>query len=269
MNILKKMDKKLNGNKKWLVLGVTILILAVGVLSWQKQIKDIITSFTSPDQEAILSLATANGETIFETGEDFKVSVTLDTKNNDVVAAGVYLNYNPDKLELLSVDTSDSDFDKNSQCVMEGGEPCEIINHDEQNGIVEIVKMKPSPGVNSGNVKVAEITFKGIRETNSTDIAFDFAGPGEGKSRVILDDGEGTDILLEANELSLVIAGDLGERCEADINGDGEVTFLGDAALFIRLYKQGDERADCNGDGEVTFLGDAAYYIRQYKGANN
>ncbi len=193
--INEKLNQKLNGNKKWFVSVVILALLAIGVLGWQAGgIKRIVTTFLGTSDKATLAISPSSGE--FEVNKEFEVKIILNTKSNNVVAVGAYLSYNPSEIEVVSIKTDNSDFSISNPCLFEG-KPCEIINHNAQTGKIEIVKGKPTPGVNKSNALVATLSLKGKKELSpSTDnFVFEFSGPYQGKSRVILDDGKGTDIL--------------------------------------------------------------------------
>ena len=154
-----------------------------------------IASFVGKKEKAVLSLSPLTGS--FKVGEEFSVDVLLDTGGYDVVAVGVYLSFNPQYLKVIKIDTTNSIFNTNNPCSVNGS-PCEIINYDNDEGKIEIVKVKPSPGVNTKKGLIATIHFLAKKEfqPKGDNLIFDFISAfAEDDCDVILDDGKGTDIL--------------------------------------------------------------------------
>jgi len=177
------------GNKKliWLI----ILILAfTGILLFQSgNFQNKLANIIGSSESSILKLSPSSA--LFAQGERFSLDVLLDTKNKDVVAVAASLSYNPDNFDLIDISTSDSDF-KSSLCPA-----CILTDYDSSEGKIKIIAGKPTPGVKGSSILVARIRMEG-KETVSpsgNNFIFDFSGAGQGKSRVILDDGRGTDIL--------------------------------------------------------------------------
>lgn len=129
-------------------------------------------------------------------GEEFSVDVLADTKNNNVVVSAAYLSYNKEKLEAVSIDTSQSDFVFFAEK--------EIL---KDTGKIKITGGKPTPGVNSSNVKIASIKFKVLDyvESQSYDIGFDFTRNSSRYSTIILDDKKGTNILFSTHGVKVYL----------------------------------------------------------------
>ena len=197
MEETKEIHKGLNGHKKWFILGIVVVLIIIALLTWQSDgFRKVVTTFFGLSEKAVLKIVPASG--MFEVGSEFTVDLVLDTNGNDVVAVGAYLEYDPTHIEVTDVDTTGSEFTTNNDCTS-----CKVLNYD--NGNIELVLGKPTPGVNGKDIKLATITMKALQEIE-TDLSFEFTNSYEGKSRVILDDGQGTDILsgVEHAEFSLL-----------------------------------------------------------------
>ena len=159
------------------------------------QFPELLTGFLGSEKKATLSIFP--NKATHKTGEEFPVNIYLNTKGNKVVAVAVYLTYDPSHFQVVSVTTTDSVF----------GTGYEIINYNGSashtpTGTIEIVKAYPSPGVKAGNGLVATIKFKALTPVSPTNdnITFTFTAPyASSDSDVILDDGQGTDILSGVN----------------------------------------------------------------------
>jgi len=197
MYILNKLNAKLNGNKKWLISGIIIILLLTALIGWQREeVWKIITTFIGSSEKAYLYFEPSYGT--FEMNEEFKLKVSVYPRNNNLVAVAAYISYDPAVFEIINIDTSQSPFTANNNCQYQG-KACEIISHNASAGKIEIIKAKPSPGVNNAYALLATLTLKAKKEAASSIISFEFSGPYQGKSRAILDDGQGTDVLSAIN----------------------------------------------------------------------
>ena len=188
------LSKRLSTKKGLLIIILMIVLLTLLISLFQVDTHRLTTSFLGSGEKAVLSVSPESGT--YEVGEEFTVDVLVNTKGENVVAVGAYLNYDSTKFKLVNINTDNSVFNTNNSCVY-NGRPCEIINSDTP-GQIEIVKAKPSPGVNTNNGLIAQITFQAIEivEPNEDNLTFTFTAPyASGDSEVILDDAQGTDIL--------------------------------------------------------------------------
>ena len=134
---------------------------------------------------ATLSLSPQSGT--YQVGDNFDVDILLDTNGQDVVVVSAYLNYDKDHFQVVEISGTDSS----------------VFNMEAENdidssaGLIKITRNSPTPGVNTANGNVATITFQATSATSpSTDnFTFDFEAGGTMESNVILDDGQGTDVL--------------------------------------------------------------------------
>ena len=134
--------------------------------------------------QATLALSPVSGS--YEVGDSFSVDIRVDTNGQDVVVVAAYLDYNNNHFRADSIDTGDSVFTTEAEKSIESS-----------SGQIKITVGKPTPGVNSSSAKVATVNFTAISEVTagSDNISFDFSSGATNESNVILDDGQGTDIL--------------------------------------------------------------------------
>jgi hypothetical protein len=126
-------------------------------------------------------------------GNSFDVEVSLDTKDKPVVALSAYVLFDADKLEFVSIDSSASGFSIKVEEEQAGA------------GMIKITRGEPAPGVIGPDIKIVKINFK-AKAAGEAGIGFSLIGAGEGPTRVILDDGKGTDILMSAGNLKFNIS---------------------------------------------------------------
>jgi len=249
MEQIKGFSKRLNGHKKWFILAV-IGILIVILLVWQGQgVKKIVTTFFGLSEKAVLKIVPSSGT--YEIGSQFSVDVILDTNSNDVVAVSAYIEYDPTCIEVISIDTAGSEFTSSNECTS-----CKLQNHDASNGKIELVLAKPTPGVNGSNIKLATIMMKGKKDA-STAIDFDFDSSYQGKSRVIIDDGQGTDILSGVDEAEIVFVAELASdplRMTVDLEGDS-------AAYIIRIETKTFNADSRNSQFDISDVSPGSYEI--------
>jgi hypothetical protein len=132
----------------------------------------------------------------YKVGDEFTVDVIVNTAGNNVNAVAAYLSYPKDKMETISIDTSNSVFSIKFE---------DLINPLE--GKIKIGLATPTPGVNVYNGKVATIKFKAKDKTDGfwENIYFDFSKDSDFFSGVFLDDMKGTNILKKTQGAKIII----------------------------------------------------------------
>jgi chitodextrinase len=189
-SVLSKINNTSTNKKRKRIAIIAVIVLAILALTWA------IVSRTSGEVAALFISPSASTVTA---GENFNVAIRVDTRNNNVVVVKSILDYDPADFELIGYDTSQSVFASDNTCVYDG-KPCEIIGNDTAGGSLTITLSKPTPGVNTADGLIANLTLRARRAVSpSTDnltlryVAYnDYTD-----SDVIFDDGEGTDILSE------------------------------------------------------------------------
>lgn len=132
-------------------------------------------------QSASLHLSPQQGT--FYVGSIFDVSVFVNTEGNSINAVQVDLKFPPDLLQVTSP-TAGSSF-----ISVWGGQPF----YSNRDGIISFKGGVPSPGINTSAGLVSTITFR-VKAPGVAIISF------LNTSRVLLDDGKGTDILKTATK---------------------------------------------------------------------
>jgi hypothetical protein len=165
----------------------------------------IYSIYTEPPFETYYSVAPKNKgaylylfprEGHYKVGDEFTVDVIVNTAGNNVNAVAAYLSYPKDKMETISIDTSNSVFSIKFE---------DLINPLE--GKIKIGLAIPTPGVNVYNGKVATIKFKAKDKTDGfwENIYFDFSKDSDFFSGVFLDDMKGTNILKKTRGAKIII----------------------------------------------------------------
>lgn len=134
-----------------------------------------VTNVFRPERPAGLSFSIPDMITV---NDPFEVTVEVDTKNQEVNAVGIYLNYDTSKLRLLDFDTSDS-F-------------CQFYpekRFDETLGKIMLACGAPHPGV-AGRNNIMTLQFLPL-QAGAAQITTD------PKSQVLLSNGKGTNVLTE------------------------------------------------------------------------
>jgi len=174
------------------------LILVVGILFWQIDgIKEMFTGLVGTEENAVLSLVSEKNSCYV--GEIINIDLKLDSQNQNVVALDAILNYDSDYFALRGVETSNSVFATDNQCSYQGSF-CQLVN--TQEGEVEIVQAKPTPGVNVSDGLVARLRFRCLKEGEFSEDNFTID---LSNSEVILDSETGEEILSGVNNLKLNI----------------------------------------------------------------
>jgi len=173
---------------------LTLVILLLIYSSYIEPPFETYYSFPSKNKEASLYLSPPEGH--YKIGDEFTVDVIMNTAGNNVNAVAAYLSYAKDKLEAISIDTSNSVFNIKWE---------ELINPLE--GKIKIGLSIPTPGVNVYNGKVATIKFKAKDKTLGLweNIYFDFSKDSNLFSAVFLDDMKGTNILKKTRGAKIII----------------------------------------------------------------
>ncbi|OGZ35098.1 MAG: hypothetical protein A2174_00430 [Candidatus Portnoybacteria bacterium RBG_13_41_18] len=122
----------------------------------------------------------------YNAGDNFSVSIFLNTNGQNVVVVAAYLSYDKIHFQAESIETTGSVFNFEAEKVI-----------DAANGKIKITRGIPTPGVIVSSGLVAKINFKAISNVTpaNDNVAFDFVAGSTNESNVILDDGRGTDIL--------------------------------------------------------------------------
>lgn len=134
--------------------------------------------------QATLSITPETGS--FNANDNFVASIYLNTHGQNVVVVAAYLYYDKSHFQAVSIDTTGSVFSFEAEKII-----------DPTNGKIKITRGIPTPGVNLSNGLVAKINFKALSNVTpaSDNLTFDFVAGLTNESNVILDDGQGTDIL--------------------------------------------------------------------------
>lgn len=139
----------------------------------------LIGSNTAFATSASMSLSPASGS--YVVNSEFVVDVRVNTGGQKVTAVGAYLVYDSTRLEVVSIDSSTSAFSVQAEQVTNGNQ-------------IKISRGQQTPGVNSSNALVAKVKFK-VKFAGTASIVINKNSSGPGESRVVLDDGQGTNIL--------------------------------------------------------------------------
>jgi hypothetical protein len=134
---------------------------------------------SGPTSEVTLSLSPESQSV--NLANTFPVEVRLNTQNQPVTAASAYITFPTDLLEINSVNTTNPNFSIQAENIIE-------------NNLIKITSGEPNPGVNSSNALMATIYFR-ARAQGAAQVVFLLPNAGAGPSRVIKNDGLGTDIL--------------------------------------------------------------------------
>jgi hypothetical protein len=135
---------------------------------------------SAPSSQAVsLSVSPSSGS--YKAGDRVSLEIRLNTSGKNVVAVAAHLNFDPAKLEFVSIDSAGSAFSIKAEEVVSGK-------------LVKISRGQATPGVKGSNILVGKINFK-AKAAGPSRVDFMVTTLGKGPSRVILDDGKGTDIL--------------------------------------------------------------------------
>ncbi len=174
-------------------------------------------------------------------GQEFNLAVNINTGNNIVVAAELYLTFDPAKLEAVNI--TPGTFLTNAT------NPKKQI--DNVNGALAYALLLPtSQTAKQGIGTLANITFK-------AKVPGEAAISWSQNTLIGATSTNGLNALLKSTGLSLNIQGRLG-----DINRDGNIDILDYTILFenFGLSNPTNQNADINGDGEVNILDYVIFY---------
>jgi len=132
-------------------------------------------------QTALASMSLTPSSQTVNVNNNFSAEIRVNTSSNAVAAVSAYLNFDTTRLQYVSTDYTGSAFDIQAEEVISGNS-------------IKITRGKLPPGVSSTNALVAKVNFKAIASGTAA-VSFQFNGAGQGPSRVIKNDGLGTDIL--------------------------------------------------------------------------
>ena len=160
------------------------------------------TAIAGASAELYLSPATKT----VNIGDTFNVDVLVNTSGQNVVVVTAYLHYDPTKLEVVSINTSNSVFTMEIEKTA-----------DPSTSEIKITLVKPTPGANTARGNVATINFKALVQASPANVTFVMTSPGAtGDSDIILDDGKGTDILGSVKNGTYFIVGE--EQLKAELS---------------------------------------------------
>ncbi len=131
-------------------------------------------------------------------GQSFNLRLVLDSGGNNVVAVRAIVDYDKSVFQLQNSDIADSIFSQNNSCAYNNG-PCQAVNSDPSSGTIDFTFAKPSPGVNTPSGLLAVMSFTALQNVDANshiNIRFSSIGSYD-SSAVILDDGQGTNILTD------------------------------------------------------------------------
>lgn len=177
----------------------------VAALGWSASL-DLHTGSKAAGETSTLALS-ASSTSVMVNGT-FTVEVLLDTDNSNVVAAKANVSYNPQYFELQSWSTDGNAFASGNSCTY-NAKPCEIVTTNPAQGTISVTLAKPTPGVNTASGRVAVLTFRALQAVTpgapNITIAYSQQG-GYSDSDVILDDGQGTDILSGVSNSAITVS---------------------------------------------------------------
>jgi len=134
---------------------------------------------SGPTSEVTLSVSPESQSV--NLGNTFTVEVGLNTQNQPVTAVSAYIVFPTELLEIDSIITTNSSFTIQADNIVE-------------NNVIKITRGEPTPGVNSSSALMATIYFV-AKAQGTAQVVFLLPSAGAGPSRVIKNDGLGTDIL--------------------------------------------------------------------------
>ncbi len=145
------------------------------------------------------SLTLKSPNTTVVNGQYFPIFIYFNSGSSNVVACDAVIQYDNNLFEVCGFDPVDSVFSNSSF-----SNPI-YFNVDESNGRLEVICGIPTPGVVGDNLYMGAVIFRAKNFTSSPanfNLVFTSSGQ-SGESHVILDDGNGTDILDSVSGCSL------------------------------------------------------------------
>lgn len=152
---------------------------------------DWITESQASQSFSETTLFTYTNQKNHQANKDYSLKILLDTGGKNIVAAQVIATYDPTMIQVMDIDNASSDFN------------FEVFkNVDNQKGEIFLALAKPTPGVNSHEVKVASVIIKPLRDFAGSGIKLKFNSlSAVSDSAAILDDGKGTNVLRKTAEI--------------------------------------------------------------------
>ena len=133
----------------------------------------------APAGKATLSLSPASISA--KVGDEFRVDILVDTAGQDIVAVLANLFFDKSLVEAERIDVSGSVFPLEAERAVYPGS-------------VRVVRGARAPGYNGSGGLIASVYFRALAKGSGA-ITITLTTPGDGPSRVIIDDGQGTDVL--------------------------------------------------------------------------
>lgn len=164
----------------------------------------IILFFTNPSHGNAASLSILPSQGTFNVGSTFDVQITLDTEGESVNALDLKLLFPPEIIQVVTPTTGKSIV----------GIWTNLPNFNNQTGELSFQGGIPN-GINTSGGLVSNVTFR-VRQTGNVVLKF-----AEG-SRVLLNDGLGTDVLrrMGKSSLNFVLPPPEGPKVESDSHPD-------------------------------------------------
>jgi len=202
-----------SGNKKiiWIVTGIVVVVLVILAAVYFVFMRgggegDVVLPGPANDDSGkkVIELPKRDGKISLEldggvmVGDSFEVPIYMDTMDSNIVVASVVITYDEDFLEFVGkrgiVDTADSDMSMS------------IVNSVED-GRVEIVRGVPGDsnyldsddGFSGAKGLLANLEFKALK-SGTTRLQFE-----NEDSQLVLDDGRGTAMITELEDLVINI----------------------------------------------------------------
>jgi hypothetical protein len=175
-------------------LAMVTIVWASWLITVVNQPFDIYYSKPPEPPRGLLYLEPQGGN--YGVGDEFTIKVLINTQGSEVVATAAYLSYDKEKIQAVDVDTTGSAFgmvaEKN------------ILKAD---GKIKITLGQPTPGVKDQAGLVATLKFKALGKTMPImdNVYFDYTRGSSLFSTIILNDGQGTDILRATRGAKIII----------------------------------------------------------------
>lgn len=193
-------NSKFEPNKKWLIiLSIILIVIIIAVVVVlvinKKSVPE--NDITDKKEEQLIRhgrLTLSLVEENIEVNDEFEVDIRMDTQDSNIVIASAYVIYDTEFVELIEVDTKDSDLSMS-------------IPDENKDGMINIARGAPGDGdyddkddgYNGSNGLVATLQFKALK-VGSSDISFN-----QSSSSMILDDSMGTEMVMDYEDLTLNI----------------------------------------------------------------
>jgi hypothetical protein len=170
------------------LLILSIVLLAIGFFGLKFLIKPPrLPTILTTQKPGVLTIQIPEKVLV---NQPFKLTLEMDTQNQNVNAAGVYLIFEASKLRVLNIDTADS-F-------------CQFYpekRFDNNLGMVSLACGSPHPGFSGKNNLVTLELMPLV--LGKTQVSID------PKSQLLLSNGKGTNILTDFPKISLIILNSL------------------------------------------------------------